>query len=75
VNAKAYLVTEKGIDGSRVQVYTDGADGKTVASTLIPAGATFSATGDTAVDETAVKAVPRKAVPAKHHKKAAAATK
>jgi hypothetical protein len=71
VNAKAYLVSEKGIDASRVTVYTDGTDGKTVAATLVPAGATFSATGDTAVDEAAVKVVPRKALPAKHHKKAA----
>ena len=65
VNTKAYLVTEKGIDASRVTVYTGGTDGKTVATTLVPAGATFSATGDTPVDETAVKAIPRTALPAK----------
>ncbi len=59
VNTKSYLVTEKGIDASRVTVYTGGTDGKTVSTTLVPAGATFSATGDTPVDETAVKAVPR----------------
>jgi len=68
VNTKDYLVTEKGIDATRVTVYTGGTDGKTVSTTLVPAGATFSATGDTAVDETAVKAVPRTA-PAKKHKK------
>jgi outer membrane protein OmpA-like peptidoglycan-associated protein len=65
VNTKSYLVTEKGIDASRVTVYTGGTDGKTVATTLVPAGATFSATGDTPVDEMAVKAVPR----SKKHKK------
>jgi outer membrane protein OmpA-like peptidoglycan-associated protein len=60
VNTKSYLVKEKGIDASRVTVYTGGTDGKTVATTLVPAGATFSATGDTPVDESAVKAAPRK---------------
>jgi len=60
VNTKSYLVTEKGIDASRISVYTGGTDGKTVSTTLVPAGATFSETGDTPVDETAVKAVPRK---------------
>jgi outer membrane protein OmpA-like peptidoglycan-associated protein len=55
VNTKSYLVTEKGIDASRVTVYTGGTDGKTVSTTLVPAGATFAATGDTPVDETAVK--------------------
>ncbi|HEY0306992.1 MAG TPA: hypothetical protein VGB94_02425 [Acidobacteriaceae bacterium] len=75
VNAKSYLVTEKGIDSSRVQPYTDGTDGKTVASTLIPAGATFNATGVTPVDESATKAKPRKAAPAHHHKKAATEAK
>ena len=69
VNTKAYLVTEKGIDGSRISVYTGTAGTKTVTSTLIPAGATLDSTGLTAVDETAVKAVPRNAPPKKHHKK------
>ncbi len=68
VNAKEYLVTEKGIDASRISVYTGSQDGKTVASTLIPTGATLDTTGLTPVDESAVKAVPRTA-PAKHHKK------
>jgi len=70
VNAKSYLVKEKGIDASRVEVYTDGTDGKTVASTLIPAGATFNATGVTPVNET-----PARVKAVHHHKKAAAATK
>ncbi len=66
VNTKSYLVTEKGIDASRVTVYTGGTDGKTVATTLVPAGARFEATGDTPVDEAAVRAVPR--TPKKHKK-------
>ena len=49
VNTKAYLVSEKGIDSSRIAVYTGSQDGKTVTTTLIPAGATFDDTGDTPV--------------------------
>ena len=48
-NTKAYLVGEKGIDSSRIAVYTGTQDGKVVSTTLIPAGATFDATGDTPV--------------------------
>ena len=49
VNTKAYLVSEKGIDPSRIAVYSGSQDGKTVSTTLIPAGATFDTTGDTPV--------------------------
>ena len=70
VNTKDYLVKEKGIDASRVSVYTGTQDGKTVTTTLIPAGATMDSTGVTAVDESAVKIQPRHAVAAhRHHKK------
>lgn len=68
VNTKDYLVTEKGIDASRVKVFTGTTDAKTVTSTLVPAGADTSAMTATPVDETAVKAQPRKVV-AKRHKK------
>jgi outer membrane protein OmpA-like peptidoglycan-associated protein len=68
VNAKDYLVTEKGIDASRISVYTGSQDGKTVNSTLIPTGATLDQTGLTPVDESAVKVVPR-TPPAKKKKK------
>ena len=67
VNTKDYLVKEKGIDASRVAVYTGTQDGKTVTTTLIPAGATLDSTGITAVDESAVKVHPRAV--ARHHKK------
>jgi outer membrane protein OmpA-like peptidoglycan-associated protein len=50
VNTKAYLVSEKGIDASRIAVYTGSQDGKTVSTTLIPAGATFDTTGIIPVD-------------------------
>jgi hypothetical protein len=59
VNTKDYLVTEKGIDPSRVAVYTGTDDAQTVTTSLIPAGAANPAASDTAVDESAVKAVPR----------------
>jgi hypothetical protein len=59
VNTKDYLVTEKGIDASRIQVYTGATDGQTVTTTLIPAGATLNTSDLTPVDESAVKAVPR----------------
>ena len=67
VNAKEYLVTEKGLDASNISVYTGTAGTNSVATTLIPAGATLDTTGLTPVDETAVKAVPRKALGTKHH--------
>jgi len=61
VNTKSYLVTEKGVDASRITVYTGSQDAKTVTSTLIPAGATLDTTGLTVVDESAVKVQPRTA--------------
>jgi hypothetical protein len=67
VNTKAYLVQEKGIDASRISVYTGTAGTDTATTTLIPAGATLDMTGITPVDESAVKAIPRTA-PAKHKK-------
>lgn len=74
VNTKSYLVTEKGIDASRIQVRTGTAGSNEVEDYLVPAGATFDTDvpGTTAVDESAVKAQPRKAVAHHHHKKASA---
>ena len=73
VNTKAYLVTEKGIDASRIQVRTGTNGQNEVEDYLVPAGATFDndVPGTTAVDENAVKAQPRKPVPVHHHKAAA----
>ncbi|WP_348268648.1 hypothetical protein [Edaphobacter sp. DSM 109919] len=67
VNTKDYLVKEKGIDASRISVYTGTQDGKTVTTTLIPAGATMDSTGVTAVDESAMMAKPHHH--ARHHAK------
>jgi outer membrane protein OmpA-like peptidoglycan-associated protein len=73
VNVKDYLVTEKGIDASRISVATGTADDQKVENYLVPAGANFAADvqGTTPVDETMVKAQPRKAIKAAHKKAAA----
>jgi hypothetical protein len=62
VNTKEYLVTDKGIDPSRIVVYTGTDDAKTVTTTLIPSGADNPAASNTAVDESTVKAVSRKPI-------------
>jgi outer membrane protein OmpA-like peptidoglycan-associated protein len=64
-NAKAYLVKEKGIDPSRVEVRTGSTPGTTADIWIVPAGATFNAEGTQTVTETAPAA----------RKKAAAAKK
>jgi hypothetical protein len=72
VNTKDYLVKEKGIDASRISVFTGATDGQSVEVYLVPAGATFSISA-TPVDESAVTAQARKPLPVakKHtHKKA-----
>jgi len=73
VNTKDYLVTEKGIDASRIQVRTGTNGQNEVEDYLVPAGATFDndVPGTTAVDESAVKAQPRKPVAVHHHHAAA----
>jgi hypothetical protein len=62
VNAKDYLVTEKGIDAARISVATGTADGQQLEDYLVPAGADFTVdvAGTTPVDETTVKPQPRK---------------
>jgi ribosomal protein S11 len=71
VNAKDYLVTEKGIDASRVSVATGSTDGQTVQDYLVPSGATFATdiTGTTPVDESAIRPQARKPMAAKHSTK------
>lgn len=48
-NAKVYLVSDKGIDASRIKVYSGHQDDKVASATLIPAGAQFDSSGDTAI--------------------------
>ncbi len=58
VNTKAYLVNEKGIDPSRIDVRTGTAGTDTVQNYLVPSGATFDTDvqGTTAVDTSTVRA-------------------
>ena len=74
VNTKDYLVTEKGIDASRITVYTGTGDDKKVEDYLVPSGATFSAEGATPFSGD-VKPQPRKPLAEKHHAHKKAATK
>lgn len=57
VNAKNYLVTEKGIDASRISVATGTTDAQNAENYLVPAGADFGTDvpGTTTVDESTVK--------------------
>jgi hypothetical protein len=47
VNTRKYLVSEKGIDASRIAVYIGSQDDRTVSTTLVPAEATLDTTGIT----------------------------
>jgi hypothetical protein len=73
VNTKAYLVEDKQIDPSRISVATDAGDAQLGRSILVPAGATYDATGTTPVDETKVK--PQSRTRAQAHAAALAAAK
>ncbi|MGA9716765.1 MAG: hypothetical protein WBQ79_00680 [Acidobacteriaceae bacterium] len=78
VNTKDYLVKEKGIDASRVQVRTGSEPGKQAQNYLVPSGANFDndVQGTTQVNEESVRPQARAghaAHHARHHKKAAAA--
>ena len=78
VNTKDYLVKEKGIDASRVQVRTGSEPGKQVQNYLVPSGANFDndVQGTTQVNEDSVRPqarTGRAAHRARRHKKAAAA--
>jgi hypothetical protein len=72
VNAKDYLVTEKGIDPSRISAMTSATDGQTVQDYLVPAGANFEqdVPGTTAVDESQIKPQKRIPLPQRHHRRA-----
>ncbi|MGA2833418.1 MAG: hypothetical protein ABSE55_10130 [Terracidiphilus sp.] len=75
VNAKQYLVTEKGIDAARISVATSATNGQAAEDYLVPSGANFAADveGTILVDESTVKAKPLPARPL--HKPAVAVTK
>jgi outer membrane protein OmpA-like peptidoglycan-associated protein len=47
---KAYLVSGKGIDSSRITEYAGAQDGRVASITRIPAGATFDTTADAPIE-------------------------
>jgi hypothetical protein len=71
VNVKDYLVKEKGIDPSRINVATAATEGQQAQNYLVPSGANFATDvqGTTPVDESTVKAEERKPLPERHHSK------
>jgi len=68
VNTKQYLVEEKGIDPSRIEVRTGTSGGNRAEIWIVPAGATFDEAGTTPVDENAVKPNVEKKVAPKRHR-------
>lgn len=68
INVKDYLVTDKGIDASRISVATGTTDAQEVENYLVPAGANFAADvqGTTPVEEPMMMPMHKKAA----HKKA-----
>jgi hypothetical protein len=55
LNIRQYLTLEKGIDPARIYVRTGDTSGRTAATTLVPAGATFPDAGTQPFDESAIK--------------------
>jgi hypothetical protein len=72
VNTKQYLVTDKGIDPSRITVATGTGDDQKVEDYLVPSGANFGSDvqGTSPVDESTVKPQERKPLPQRHHGRA-----
>lgn len=68
VNAKNYLVTDQGIDATRIDAMTGTGDEQSAQSYLVPAGANFASDvqGATPVDATLVKPQERKPLPERH---------
>jgi hypothetical protein len=54
LNAREYLVKEKGIDGSRVDVRIGSVPGRFVSNTLVPPGAHFDASTSHSFDESTI---------------------
>ena len=55
LNAADYLVKEKGIDRGRLDLRTTTVPGQQVSTTLVPAGASFDASGGDEIDATKVR--------------------
>ena len=59
-NAKQYLVIDKGIDASRIELRTSSADAPNTEIWLVPTGASFTGEGTTVIDESAITAKSKK---------------
>ncbi len=68
VNTKAYLVEDKGIDTSRIVIYTGSNGSRTVDTILVPSGAQLDTTDLILVDES-VRPIGLSATPKKHENK------
>ncbi|SEG00854.1 hypothetical protein SAMN05421819_1665 [Bryocella elongata] len=55
MNARQYLVQEKGIDPARVELRVGDTSGRTVNDVLVPAGATFNDANTQVFDESTIK--------------------
>jgi hypothetical protein len=68
VNAKEYLIKEKGIDPARVAIATGIGDDQSVQNYLVPAGASFSSDvqGTSWINESAFTPEERKPLPLRH---------
>ena len=77
MNMKDYLVSEQGIDATRISVTTGSGDDQNAQNYLVPAGASFAADvhGTTPIDETNLRPELRKPLPVRHHGKAIASWK
>jgi hypothetical protein len=54
LDTRQYLTKEKGIDSSRIELRVGDTPGKTVTTTLVPAGAVFDASGTHTFSESTV---------------------
>ncbi len=74
VNAKDYLVTQQGIDASRISVATNPDDAQAAQNYLVPAGANFESdvSGTTPADESTIKPEVRRPLPMRHRRAPAA---
>jgi hypothetical protein len=55
LNVEQYLIVEKGVDPSRIQLRIDDNPGRSVDNTLVPAGATFDSGGTATFDGASIK--------------------
>ncbi|MCU1284687.1 MAG: hypothetical protein JWO13_1037 [Acidobacteriales bacterium] len=75
VNAKAYLVSEKGIDASRIEVRSGSGTAMNTEIWLVPSGATFKGEGTTVVSDKVKPTATKHAAPKKAAAKKAPAAK